>query len=187
MANDDKTDGSVPSGQAPDGKAAQSGQASGQAIQPQIGIQSQYIKDLSFESPGAPASLVSGEAPDIKVNVQVQAKPLGGDAHEVVLHIVSDAQVKGKAIFLIELTYAGVFTVLGVPEDSIQAVLLVECPRLIFPFARRVVADVSRDGGFPPLMISPIDFVALYRQQVAQRAPEQATAGQQAQAAPADG
>jgi len=143
--------------------AASAAQAS---AAPQIGIQSQYVKDLSFENPGAPGSLVAGaNAPDIQVNVEVQARPLPNDSYEVALHITASGKNGQTTLFMLDLTYAAVCRVLGVPKESLQPVLLVECPRMLFPFARRVLSDATRDGGFPPLMLNPIDFTALYRQQ----------------------
>jgi len=133
---------------------------------PQIGIQSQYVKDLSFENPGAPGSLVAtGDAPDIQVNVEVQARPLQNESYEVALHITATGKNGQTTLFVLELTYGAVCRVVGVPQESLQPVLLVECPRMLFPFARRVLSDATRDGGFPPLMLNPIDFMALYRQQ----------------------
>ena len=146
-----------------------------QPTAPQIGIQSQYVKDLSFENPGAPGSLVaSAKAPDIQVNVEVQARPLQNDSYEVALHITASGKNGQTTLFMLDLTYGAVCRVVGVPQESLQPVLLVECPRMLFPFARRVLSDATRDGGFPPLMLNPIDFLALYRQQQ-----------QQSQAAPA--
>lgn len=133
---------------------------------PQIGIQSQYVKDLSFENPGAPGSLVAAaSAPDIQVNVEVQARPLQNDSYEVALHITASGKNGQTTLFMLDLTYGAVCRVVGVPKESLQPVLLVECPRMLFPFARRVLSDATRDGGFPPLMLNPIDFMALYRQQ----------------------
>ena len=133
---------------------------------PQIGIQSQYVKDLSFENPSAPGSLVAGaNAPDIQVNVEVQARPLQNDSYEVALHITASGKNGQTTLFMLDLAYAAVCRVIGVPKESLQPVLLVECPRMLFPFARRVLSDATRDGGFPPLMLNPIDFTALYRQQ----------------------
>ncbi len=146
-------------GVAPAGSAAQ-------PSAPQIGIQSQYVKDLSFENPGAPGSLVGAtEPPDIRVNVEVQARALQTDSYEVALHITASGKNGQTTLFIVDLTYGAVCRVVGVPKDSIQPVLLVECPRLLFPFARRVLSDATRDGGFPPLMLNPIDFLSLYRQQ----------------------
>ena len=137
-----------------------------QASAPEIGIKSQYVKDLSFENPGAPGSLVAtAEAPDIQVNVEVQARPLQNESYEVSLHITASGKNGQTTLFVLDLTYGAVCRVVGVPKESLQPVLLVECPRMLFPFARRVLSDATRDGGFPPLMLNPIDFLSLYRQQ----------------------
>lgn len=144
--------------------------AAASASGPQIGIQSQYVKDLSFENPGAPGSLVgSTEPPDIQVNVEVQARALQAESYEVSLHITASGKNGQTTLFMLDLTYGAVCKVVGVPKDSLQPVLLVECPRLLFPFARRVLSDATRDGGFPPLMLNPIDFLSLYRQQQQQQ------------------
>ena len=140
-------------------------------------VNAQYVKDLSFENPRAPASLVATkEQPQIDVNVNVNARGLQPGVFEVTLSIRADAKIGGEPAFIAELEYAGVFTVAGAPEDVLRPVLLIECPRLLFPFARRVVADVTRDGGFPPLFLNPIDFVSLYRRQFALQ--DQPAAGQ---------
>lgn len=132
---------------------------------PQIGILLQYIKDLSFENPSAPNSLTkSNSAPDIQVNVEVEARPLENDSYEIALHITANGKNGTSNLFIVDLTYAAVCRILNVPKESLQPILLVECPRLIFPFARRVLSDATRDGGFPPLMLNPIDFLALYKQ-----------------------
>ena len=133
---------------------------------PKIGIQSQYVKDLSFENPGAPGSIVAAPSPpDIQVNVEVQARLLQNDSYEVALHITASGKNGQTTLFMLDLTYGAVCRVVGVPKESLQPVLLVECPRMLFPFARRVLSAATRDGGFPPLMLNPIDFMALYRQQ----------------------
>ena len=118
----------------------------------QIQINAQYIKDLSFENPNAPASLQSqNEKPRIDVNVDVNAAKIGdGDVYEVTLKINGDAKTGDNQLFLVELTYSGLFTLTGVPQESLSPMLLIECPRLLFPFARNIVSDVTRDGGFPP-------------------------------------
>lgn len=147
-----------------------------QAEPPRLMIQTQYTKDLSFENPKAPNALEQNQQrPEIAVRVDVRAQPVQDTRFEVVLQLNVDAKVGEDAVFVLELTYAGVFQLLNIPKDSLQPLLLVECPRLLFPFARRIVADTTRDGGFPPLMIDPIDFVALYR-----RRQEQAQAAAQA-------
>ena len=141
-------------------------QESSEKIKPQIGIQIQYVKDLSFENPGSPESLTAPhENPDIQINVEVQARPLGDDNYEVLLHITANSQSGKTTLFVLELTYGAICKILGVSQESLEPVLLVECPRLIFPFARRILSDATKDGGFPPLMLNPIDFMSLYKQQ----------------------
>ena len=127
-------------------------------------IQTQYVKDLSFENPRAPASLEPGQGrPEIQVQVDVRATALGSERYEVVLQLHVDAKSGGETGFVMELVYGGLFGLVNIPPDSLQALLLIECPRLLFPFARRIIADTTRDGGFPPLMLDPIDFASLYR------------------------
>ena len=158
---------------AEDARPAQGAQAAraAQQTQPQLGIRSQYVKDLSFENPSAPARPAEAAGtPEITINVQVEARRLDETAYEVTLQTTAKAQQDGKPVFLVELTYAGAFTFVGIPQDAVELALLVECPRLLFPFARRIVADVTRDGGFPPLLLTPIDFLALYRGRQAQAA-----------------
>lgn len=158
--------------QSPPGDAA-----AGQAAQPRLMVQTQYVKDLSFENPRAPNSLEPGQGrPDITVRVDVRAQAFAEDRYEVALHLNVETKTAGEAGFVLELTYAGVFALVDVPQESRQPILLIECPRLIFPFARRIVADATRDGGFPPLMIDPIDFVALYRRRQ-QQAQDESAAG----------
>lgn len=149
----------------------------GQAAQPHVSILTQYIKDFSFENPNAPRSLGQQQTqPRIDIEVNVTAAAMGGDVYEVSLHLTARAQAGEVSAFLAELVYAGLFRLQNVPEQSLQPVCMIECPRILFPFARRVVADVTRDGGYPPLLIDPIDFSRLYlRQQQSQTA----SAGQQ--------
>ncbi|MSO64682.1 MAG: protein-export chaperone SecB [Alphaproteobacteria bacterium] len=133
---------------------------------PAIGIVAQYLKDLSFESPNAPQSLSAGQAsPQIEVNLDVQAKPVGGSRFEVALRITATAKREESAVFVAEVVHAGVFDVGGLAKEQWQAACLMECPRFIFPYARHILANLTRDGGFPPLMLDPIDFAGMYRQQ----------------------
>ena len=161
-------------------QGAPQAQGAGQAAQetrPQLGIRSQYVKDLSFENPSAPNRPPEAErSPDIAVNVQVEVRRLNETTFEVILQITANAQYQQKPVFLVELTYAGVFTLIGIPQEAMEPALLVECPRMLFPFARRIVADVTRDGGFPPLLLAPIDFLALYRDGQAKAAEARAQA-----------
>jgi preprotein translocase subunit SecB len=134
------------------------------SVQPQLAMNAQYVKDLSFESPNAPQSLTAQAGqPQIQVNVDVQARGVGPDMFEVVLRLNAEAKQSDKTAFVVELVYGGVFTLRNIPQESLEAVCLIECPRLLFPFARRIVADTVRDGGFMPLMLDPIDFAELYR------------------------
>jgi preprotein translocase subunit SecB len=132
---------------------------------PQVAILTQYVKDLSFENPNAPASLQSQEQPRIDVNVSVNAKRAADNVFEVELKINAKAVAGNDTAFVIDLLYAGLFGLQNVPEEALQPFLLIEAPRIIFPFARRIVADSVRDGGFPPLMLDPIDFASLYMAQ----------------------
>lgn len=136
------------------------------AAAPQIGIESQYIKDLSFENPlGPDAAAAVQKQPQVEVEVTTSARSLSPGRFEVSLIIRGQAKTPDTTVFIAELTYAGVITLANVPEEAIKPVLFIEGARLLFPFARNIVADVTRDGGFPPLFISPIDFVQLYRDQ----------------------
>ena len=129
---------------------------------PQVAILTQYVKDLSFENPNAPASLQAQSQPRIDVNVGVNARKAADDVFEVELKISARAEVDGTASFMVELLYAGLFGLKHVPEEALEPFCIIEAPRILFPFARRIIADAVRDGGFPPLMLDPIDFGQLY-------------------------
>ena len=133
---------------------------------PRLSIVSQYLKDMSFENPRAPQGLQQNVRPEIQIRIDVRATEMGDGRYEVVIDINVDAKVGDAQVFLIELSYGGLFEVANIPPDSLQPLLQIECPRLLFPFARRVVADATRDGGFRPLMIDPIDFVTLFRRKL---------------------
>lgn len=136
---------------------------------PQIGVLAQYVKDLSFENPNAPRSLASSvQQPAINVSVNVEAAPLGETDVEVTLRIEGKAESQGMLLFGVDLTFCGVFRIQNVPAESMQPVVLIECPRLLFPFAREIIATATRNGGFAPLLLNPIDFVALYRQRLSE-------------------
>lgn len=142
-----------------------------QATPPSMKILGQYVKDLSFENPDAPRSLAGQEGqPEINISVNVNAKPLADTDFEVELHLDAKAMNKDKVVFATELLYAGIFRLENIPQDALHPIVLVECPRMIFPFARQIVADVTRNGGFPPLMLDPIDFAAMYQQRIAAEA-----------------
>ena len=127
-------------------------------------VKGQYIKDLSFENPHAPQSLMAGGKPSIEVNVDLKAQKLQDSVYEMTLHIAARAVAEGNTMFLVDLSYAGIFQVSNIPEERIEPMIMIDCPFVLFPFARRVIADITRDGGFPPLMLDPIDFHALYLQ-----------------------
>lgn len=132
---------------------------------PQLNVLAQYIKDLSFENPHAPQSLAPQEtAPNISIQVNVNARQLNDNDFEVGLQIEGSAGESSNLLFQFELDYAGVFKLQNVPQSEIHPVIMIECPRLLFPFARQVIADAVRNGGFPPLLLEPIDFIGLYRQ-----------------------
>jgi preprotein translocase subunit SecB len=155
----------------------------GEDTAPAVGVISQYVKDLSFENPNAPAVFQWAGQPQIDVQFNIGAGQVGEDAHEVVLKIDVRATAADQVAFQVELAYAGLFGVRNMPDDQLQPFLLAEAPRLMFPFARRVLADAIRDGGFAPLMLEPIDFAALYMQQAEAAA---AASGTEA-GAPAEG
>jgi len=134
--------------------------------QPQLNVVGQYIKDLSFENPNAPQSMVPGAQPQIAIQINVSARPLSENDIEVTLKLEGKAETDGKLLFSFELEYAGVFRIQNVPQESINPLVLIECPRLLFPFAREVIATTVRNGGFPPLLLDPVDFVGLYRQKM---------------------
>jgi preprotein translocase subunit SecB len=135
---------------------------------PQIGVLAQYVKDLSFENPNAPRSMTpSPQPPTINIQINVDARPMSETDIEVTLRLEGKAETQGTLLFSFELAFAGVFRIQNVPADSVQPVVLIECPRLLFPFAREIIATATRNGGFPPLLLEPVDFVALYRQRVA--------------------
>lgn len=132
---------------------------------PHFVVKGQYIKDLSFENPGAPQSLLALEQkPNIEVGVDLRAQKLQEGLFELTLRVTAKASADVTTLFLVELSYAGIFQLTNFPADTIESVILVDCPFVLFPFARRVIADVTRDGGFPPLMLDPIDFHSLYMQ-----------------------
>ena len=149
--------------------AANEPYANGADTAPAAGLISQYVKDLSFENPNAPAVFQEQTAPEINVQFDIGAAQVGDEVHEVTLKIEVRATIAGKTAFIAELAYAGLFGLRNIPDEHVQPFLLGEGPRLLFPFARRVVADAIRDGGFPPLLLEPIDFQALFLQQAQQQ------------------
>ena len=145
-----------------------------QMAMPQVGVLAQYVKDFSFENPNAPRSMApSTQQPAINIQIAVDAAPMSETDFEVTLRLEGKAEAQGLLLFGFELLYCGVFRLQNVPQDSLQPMVMIECPRLLFPFAREIIATATRNGGFPPLLLEPIDFVALYRQRMmaAQPAP----------------
>jgi preprotein translocase subunit SecB len=137
--------------------------------QPQINVLGQYVKDLSFENPRAPQSLRGpGSNPNVQVNFNVQAQTIGEDIYEVSLTLEASASTDEGNLYALELVYAGGFRLKDLPQQAMRPVLFIECPALLFPFVRRLVADLTREGGFPPLFLDPIDFASLYRQRLTQ-------------------
>jgi preprotein translocase subunit SecB len=145
------------------------GQQAAQGAAPQLNVLAQYIKDFSFENPNAPRSLQpTQQQPQINLQVNVNANALSEHDIEVELKIEGKAEIAGSTLFGFDLVYAGVFRIQNVPQNDVHPIVMIECPRLLFPFAREIVASAVRNGGFPPLMIDPIDFVGLYRQKMAE-------------------
>ena len=148
-----------------------------QQNQTQLNVLGQYIKDFSFENPNAPRSLAPTETqPAINIQINVGVQQLAPTDYEVTLKLEGKADSAGTVLFAFDLTFAGVFRVQNVPAEMLQPLIMIECPRLLFPFAREIVATAVRNGGFPPLLLDPVDFVALYQQRAAQTQPPQAAA-----------
>jgi len=159
--------GDTPAGPAPQGQPQQ-----GQA---QFRVAAQYTKDFSFENPNAPQSLMQQQAqPTMNIQINVNPKQLSNTDFEVELKLDGKAESNGSVLFAFELNYAGLFHLQGIPPESVGPLLMIECPRLLFPFAREIIASAVLSGGFPPLPLDPIDFVSLYQQRAAQ-AKQQAT------------
>lgn len=172
----DQAEGKTDQSQETGGNGVGSASAADTAATPSLTINAQYIQDLSFENPRAPDSLTAGQ-PDVKVSVEVTARKLEEARYECGIGITAKATRDDETLFLVELQYAGIFTLTNIPPEQLQPVCMIECPRMLFPFARRIISDMTRDGGFPPLMIDPIDFVRLYRQRMAQGAGDGAPVG----------
>lgn len=146
--------------------------ANGADNQPVAGLIAQYIKDLSVENPNAPTCFQWTDQPNVDVQFNIGATPVSDEVHEVELKITAGAKMPQGNLYLVELAYAGLVGVRNLPEEVVHQFLYAEAPRLLFPFARRVIADATRDAGFAPLMLDPMDFGALYQQQLQQRMAE---------------
>ena len=163
------------------------GAPAAQATAPSMNMVGQYIRDLSFENPGAPGSIMAGGGnPAFNVSISVGVKKQADDIYAVELTLNAKANREAVVLFNVELVYGGVFRLKNVPEATLSQLLMIECPRLIFPFARQVLASVTQQGGFPPLMMEPVDFAAIYRQNLAQLVAKQGAAPLTA-ATPTDG
>ena len=155
----------------PETKAAD-GATTANGPQPLLNVLAQFIKDLSFENPGAPQSMANRDkGPAININVNVNANPISESDYDVRLALSAEAKDEsdGKVVFNVELEYGGVFRIQHFPQEHMLPLLFIECPRLLFPFARQIVADATRNGGFPPLLIDPIDFNAMFMQRMAEK------------------
>ena len=136
---------------------------------PQLNVLAQYIKDFSFENPNAPRSLGQNQQqPAINIQINVNAKPITDSDIEVELKLEGKADIGETVLFVFDIVYAGVFRIQNVPQEHVHQLVMIECPRLLFPFAREIIATAVRNGGFPPLLIDPIDFVGLYRQKMSE-------------------
>jgi preprotein translocase subunit SecB len=141
-----------------------------QQAQAQLSVLGQYIKDFSFENPNAPRSLAPSQTqPAINIQINVGVQQLAETDYEISLNLEGKAESTGTVLFAFDLTFAGVFRVQNVPAETLQPLIMIECPRLLFPFAREIVANAVRNGGFPPLLLDPVDFVGLYQQRMAQQ------------------
>jgi len=134
----------------------------------QLAIEKIYVKDLSLENPGAPQSFQMTEAPQIEIGLRTRAEQVAPDVYECVLTLTVTARANDKTVFLIEAAQAGLFAIRGVPAEQLQPVLAMHCPAVLFPYARETVADATMRAGFPPVHLAPINFEALYQQQLAQ-------------------
>lgn len=152
----------------------------GGAPQVRMQVMAQFIKDMSFENMVAQKGLTSSDVqPDIQVGVSLDARKRTQENHYEVttrFKVTNKNKVNGETLFLLELVYGGVFLIENVPDDQMHPYLMIECPRMLFPYVRRIISDVTRDGGFPPLNIEAVDFLALYRQELARRVQAQAQA-----------
>jgi len=143
---------------------------------PMLSVLAQYTKDQSFENPNAPDSLRSGlEAPQINIGIEIGRQMLEGDNVEVTLMLKAEAKRGNQVAFIAELEYAGLFAFQGVSVEEIQPLILIECPRLLFPFARQIMAEMTQNGGYPPIMLEPPDFAAMFRDEMMRRAADAPT------------
>jgi preprotein translocase subunit SecB len=140
----------------------------------QLDVNAQFIKDLSFENPQILQMLQSSEQlPEIDIKINVNHTPLETeDTHEVSLMVTAKGSKNKKEVFVLELTYAGIFTIKNIEQSLLHPILMIECPRILFPYVRNIISDLTRDGGYPPLLLKPVDFADLYRMRLEQMAAE---------------
>jgi preprotein translocase subunit SecB len=163
------------SDQSKNGGANGAASAEGEATTLPLHVLVQYVKDLSFENPNAPQSLVHSQpAPQVNVRVNIDASAVGEGVYEVVLGLRCEAKQEEAIAFLVEVAYAGLFQLPGVPPEHHRPILMIEGGRLLFPFARAIIADATREGGYPPLLLNPVDFAELFRQRIANEGQAQA-------------
>jgi preprotein translocase subunit SecB len=151
--------------------------AAAEQAPPQMRIVRQFLRDLSFENVGLNGGMDTSKQPQINVNVALDAKKAGEGMHMVALKLTATAKVEEATVFLTEIDYAGIFELKNVSQAQLHPFLMIECPRFLFPFVRRIVSDVTRDGGYPPLMIDNVDFMGLYRAEIERRQAEAAKGG----------
>ena len=162
-----KTPTDTNGGDADAGGEAQAAAQNGEG--PSLRIVAQYLKDLSFENPNAPDSLSGNNSPPkVDISVNVNAKTLSANDYEIELHLEAKAEHEDAIAFAAEMIYSGIFRIENVPQEHLHPVVLIECPRMLFPFARQIMASATQQGGFPPLMLDPIDFAGMYQQRLAQ-------------------
>ncbi|MDF7774672.1 protein-export chaperone SecB [Sphingomonas sp. AOB5] len=152
--------------------------ANGEDTSPAVGILSQYVKDFSFENPNAPAIYQNQTGPGVDIQFNIGSGQVGEEVYEVALKVEARCTMGDTVAYLVDLTYAGLFGLRNIPADQIDPFLMSEAPRILFPFARRVLADAVRDGGFPPLLLEPIDFHGLYLARLEQQGQLGQEAGQ---------
>jgi preprotein translocase subunit SecB len=145
---------------------------------PSFSVLVQYSKDFSFENPNAPQSLIQQQQPQIGIQINVNPRQLSATDYEVELKLEGKAENDGNILFAFDLNFAGVFRLVNIPQESVGPLLMIECPRLLFPFAREIVSNAIASGGFPPLLLNPVDFVQLYQQKAAEMQAAQQTAAQ---------
>jgi preprotein translocase subunit SecB len=147
-----------------DGAAAPPPEATG----PSLSVITQYIKDFSFENPNAPNSLLQQQQPQISIQINVNPRQMSSTDFEVELKLEGKAELIGSILFAFDLNYGGVFRLTNIPQENLGPLLMIECPRLLFPFAREIISSAIANGGFPPLLLHPIDFVGLYQRRLAE-------------------